>query len=112
MKEIKVGLATCGLAAGGEAVYKEIEKEIDEYRLDVTLKETGCMGMCYGEVLVEVTDDSGDYLYSRVTPEKAKRIIKDHVMENHPVGEWIIKGNGAGKVSESSLISQPAPSLK
>ena len=97
MKEIKVGLATCGLAAGGEAVYKEIEKEINEYRLDVTLKETGCMGMCYGEVLVEVTDDSGDYLYSRVTPEKAKRIIKDHVMENHPVGEWIIKGNGAGK---------------
>lgn len=97
MKEIKVGLATCGLAAGGEAVYKEIEKEIKENHLEVTLKETGCMGMCYGEVLVEVIDDSGDYLYSRVTPEKAKRIIKDHVMENHPVGEWIIKGNGAGK---------------
>jgi NADH-quinone oxidoreductase subunit F len=97
MKEIKVGLATCGIAAGGEAVYKEIEREINENHLDVTLKETGCMGMCYEEVLVEVADDSGDYLYSRVTPEKAKRIIKDHVMENHPVEEWIVKGNGAGK---------------
>ena len=95
MTEIKVGLATCGIASGGEAVFEEIKKEIEENDLDVKLKETGCMGMCYEEVLVEVTDDHDRYLYSRVTPGKAKRIIKEHIIEEKPVEEWIIKGNGA-----------------
>ena len=54
MKEIRVGLGTCGYSAGGEAVYRALEKEIKEKNLDVKLKETGCMGMCYEEVLVEV----------------------------------------------------------
>jgi NADH-quinone oxidoreductase subunit F len=96
MKEIKVGLATCGIAAGGEAVYEEIKKEIDENKLDVCLKETGCMGMCYQEVLVEVADNGSGYLYGKVTPDKVKRIIKEHVIENRPVREWIIRGNGSG----------------
>jgi NADH-quinone oxidoreductase subunit F len=95
MKEIKVGLATCGIAAGGESVFQEIKNEIAENNLDVQLKETGCMGMCYDEVLVEVTDGTGSYLYSQVTPEKAKRIIKDHLMDEKPVTEWIVKGEGA-----------------
>jgi NADH-quinone oxidoreductase subunit F len=96
MKEIKVGLATCGIAAGGVAVYEEIKKEIDGNKLDVRLKETGCMGMCYQEVLVEVADNGSGYLYAKVTPEKVKRIIKEHVIENRPVNEWIISGNGSG----------------
>jgi len=96
MKEIKVGLATCGIAAGGEAVYEEIKKEIHENQLNITLKETGCMGMCYEEVLVEVGDEKGNYLYAKVTPDKVKRIVKEHIIENQPVEEWVIKGNGAG----------------
>ncbi len=95
MTEIKVGLATCGIASGGEAVFEEIKKEIEENGLDVNLKETGCMGMCYEEVLVEVIDDHDHYLYSRVTPDKAKRILKEHLIEHKPIKEWIIKGNGA-----------------
>ena len=54
------------------------------------------MGMCYEEVLVEVADDNGSYLYSRVTPDKAKRIVREHVVAGQPVEEWVIKGNGAG----------------
>jgi len=95
MKEIKIGLATCGIAAGGESVFQEFKNEIAENNLDVQLKETGCMGMCYDEVLVEVTDGTGSYLYSQVTPDKAKRIIKDHLMDEKPVTEWIVKGEGA-----------------
>jgi NADH-quinone oxidoreductase subunit F len=95
MKEIKVGLATCGIAAGGESVYETIEKEIKENNLPVTLKKTGCMGMCYEEVLVEVANNGSSYLYSQVTPDKARRIVQEHVMADKPVEEWIIKGNGA-----------------
>ena len=96
MSEIKVGLATCGIAAGGESVFAEFEKEIKANNLDICLKETGCMGMCYEEVLVEVTDKNDSYLYAKVTPDKVNRIVKEHVIENQPVEEWIVKGNGKG----------------
>lgn len=93
MKEIKIGLATCGLAAGGEAVYKEFKNYLALKNAAVSLRETGCMGMCYDEVLVEVVDDKGSHLYSRVTAEKARRIVDEHVLDNRPVNEWIIKNH-------------------
>ncbi len=97
MKEIKVGLATCGIAAGGMLVYDELKKEIKNNNIEVELKKTGCMGMCYREVLVEVKDDSDSYLYANVTPDKVKRIITEHIINNKPVKEWIIKSKSINK---------------
>ncbi|MCP5104261.1 MAG: NADH-quinone oxidoreductase subunit F, partial [bacterium] len=97
MKEIKVGLATCGMAAGGETIYEEIKKELKENNLDTSVNETGCLGMCYAEVLVELVDDTESHLYSKVTPDKVKRIITEHVVENKPVEEWIIRNNSIDK---------------
>lgn len=94
MMEIKVGLATCGIAAGGEAVFAEFKKEISQEQLNVRIKETGCIGMCYDEVLVEVTDSTGSYFYAKITPEKARRIVREHIMDCKPITEWIIKGHG------------------
>lgn len=91
MKEIKVGVATCGIAAGGMLVYDELKKEIKNNNIDVELKKTGCMGMCYKEVLVEVIGDSDSYLYANITTDKVKRIITEHIINNKPVKEWIIK---------------------
>lgn len=97
MKEIKVGLATCGIAAGGETVYEEFKKELEENNLDIPVRETGCMGMCYAEVLVELVDENESHLYSKITPDKVKRIITEHVKENKPVEEWIIRNNSIDK---------------
>ncbi len=97
MKEIKVGLATCGIAAGGETVYEEFKKELKENNLDIPVNETGCMGMCYAEVLVELVDQNESHLYTKVTPDKVKRIITEHLMENKPVEEWIIRNNSIDK---------------
>lgn len=91
MKEIRVGLGTCGVSAGGEAVYREIKQRIAEKNLDIILKETGCMGMCYEEVLVEVLDDAGSHLYSKVTEDRVEKIINEHIIENKPVQEWIVR---------------------
>ncbi|MBN1234269.1 MAG: NADH-quinone oxidoreductase subunit NuoF [Candidatus Coatesbacteria bacterium] len=92
MKKIKVGLGTCGISAGGMKVYEELEKEIGEKNLKVDLCETGCMGMCYKEVLVEVIDEDGtSSLYGEVTSDKIKGIINNHIMKNQPVEEWIVK---------------------
>jgi len=102
MKEIKVGLATCGIAAGGETVYEEFKKEIKENNLDIPVNETGCMGMCYAEVLVELVDENESHLYSKITPDKVKRIITEHVMENNPVEDWIIRNNTIDKEQDFS----------
>ena len=95
MTEIKVGLATCGISAGGELVFDELEKEIKKHDLQIELKKTGCLGMCYEEVLVEVVQNGSNWLYAQVTPDKAKKIIENHILENHPVDEWILADNGS-----------------
>jgi NADH-quinone oxidoreductase subunit F len=97
MKEIKVGLATCGIAAGGMLVYDELKKEIKNNNIEVELKKTGCMGMCYREVLIEVKDDSDSYLYANVTPDKVKQIVYEHIINKKPVKEWIIKSKDINK---------------
>lgn len=98
MKTIKVGLGTCGVSAGGDLVFNKLKEEIASKNLDVKLKETGCMGMCYEEVLVEIEHDGNSYLYSKVTVEKVGRIVNEHLINNKPVSEWIIKSNEINKV--------------
>lgn len=90
--EIKVGLGTCGISAGGSAVYEELEKELKNNQLvDVVLKETGCMGMCYEEVLVEVINNGDKTLYAKVTKDRVSRIVSEHVINQQPVKEWIVE---------------------
>jgi len=88
---IKVGLAACGIAAGGRKVYDALSTQLQDKGVNVSLKQTGCMGMCYNEVLVEVSSpQNGRTFYGRVTPEKVERIINEHLIGGKPVTEWII----------------------
>ncbi len=89
MKEIKVGLGTCGISAGGKMVYKKFKNKLSQNNLDIEVKQTGCMGMCYNEVLVEIIDDEESYLYSKVSPDNVEKIVNEHIIGNHPVDEWI-----------------------
>ncbi len=88
---IKVGLASCGIAAGGRKVYDAFSTQFGDRGLDVKLKQTGCMGMCYNEVLVEVSSPEKERIfYGKVTPEKVERIINEHIIGGKPVTEWVI----------------------
>jgi len=89
MKEIKVGLGTCGISAGARMVYNEFKDKLSQNNLDIEVKQTGCMGMCYNEVLVEVVDNEDSYLYSKVSPDNVEKIVNEHIIGNHPVNEWI-----------------------
>lgn len=91
MKKIKVGLGTCGLSAGGELIYNKFKEEIKEKNIDAELCETGCMGMCYEEALVEIEDENESYLYSKVSVDKVGRIVNEHLIKNQPVKNWIIR---------------------
>ena len=100
MKRIKVGLGTCGISAGGQLVYDKLKEEIETRNLPVELTETGCMGMCYEEVLVEVEDENANHLYSKVTVSRLGKIIEDHIINGKPVAEWIVKNDEINKEEE------------
>jgi len=88
---IKVGLASCGIAAGGRKVYDKFSARLPEAGRSVELKQTGCMGMCYNEVLVEIVSPRNERtFYGKVTPDRVDRIITEHIVQNRPVAEWVI----------------------
>ena len=87
---IKVGVASCGIAAGGSRVLAAFAAQINSRGLQATVKPTGCIGMCYQEALAEVIRDNRAVMYGKVTPERVGRIIEEHVMGGHPVEEWVL----------------------
>ncbi len=96
MKTIKVGLGTCGVSAGGDKVYAALKEEVAKENIGVHLVETGCMGNCYQEVLLEIIDDDGQSrMYGNVTPERVRRILAEQVVQGRPIPEWIVKGRDA-----------------
>ena len=89
---VKVGLASCGIAAGGQKVYDALKAQLNDHGLkNVELRRTGCMGMCYSEVLVEVFPPQGRRVFYRnVTPKQVQRIVEEHLIGGKPVTEWVI----------------------
>ena len=88
---IRGGLASCGIAAGGLRIYDALKTKLQEKDLAIEVKRTGCMGMCYNEVLVEVSSpEHGRVFYGNVTPNKLDRIIEEHIIGGQPVTEWIV----------------------
>ncbi|MEW6193712.1 MAG: NADH-quinone oxidoreductase subunit NuoF [Bacteroidota bacterium] len=105
MKKIKVGLGTCGISAGGELIFNKFKEELRSKNIDAELSETGCMGMCYEEALVEIEDEKNSCLYSKVTVDKVGKIVNEHLINGNPVSEWVIKSNESCK-EESFFINQ------
>jgi (2Fe-2S) ferredoxin len=75
--KIMVGMATCGISAGAEKVYRALEKKIAETKLDVVLEKTGCIGFCQVEPLVDVVYPKRVRVsYQGMTPEKAEKLVE------------------------------------
>ena len=105
---VKVGLASCGIAAGAQEVFDYLAKQISERGLRVSLKKTGCLGMCFKEVLVEVVPQGKDerIIYGEVTPKRVERILKEHLERGRPIKEWIVLGDGIHTPFESFFSKQ------
>jgi len=89
--KILVGLGTCGIAAGAEKTYQALRARQAADGLPVTVEKTGCIGMCYREPLVEIRDDDGArFQYGNVTPEKADRILDEHIGKGQAIDAWLV----------------------
>jgi NADH-quinone oxidoreductase subunit F len=85
--KIAVGMATCGLAAGADAVDEALRAEAAARGLDLRLVATGCLGYCQQEPLVDVRmPGRGRFLYARVTPESARDLVADLAAGRVPRG--------------------------
>lgn len=89
---IVVGMATCGIAAGARPVLSALVEEVNKRGLsNVSVAQTGCIGMCRLEPIVEVTVPGKDKVtYVKMTEEKAKKIVADHVVNGNVVTEYTI----------------------
>ncbi len=89
---IVVGMATCGIAAGARPVLSALVEEVGKRALsNVTVAQTGCIGMCRLEPLVEVIAPGKDKVtYVNMTEEKARKIIAEHIVNGNIVTEYTI----------------------
>lgn len=89
---IVVGMATCGIAAGARPVLNALVDEVAKRNLKgVTVTQTGCIGMCQFEPIVEVIESGKEKVtYVKMTADKAVKVINDHIVNGNPVAEYTI----------------------
>ena len=89
---IVIGMATCGIAAGARPVLNEFLQEINKRGLSgVTVTQTGCIGMCRLEPIVEIYKPGEEKVtYVKMTPDKVAKVVTEHIVNGRPVMEYTI----------------------
>ncbi len=88
---IVVGMATCGIAAGARPVLNTMFEEVNNSGLSdkVTVSQTGCIGLCQYEPIVEVFESGKDKVtYVKMDADKAKRVVEEHIKGGKVVTEY------------------------
>lgn len=82
MVQIKVAMATCGIAAGAKEVMSYFIEALDRERVDALVTQTGCMGYCYAEPTVEITVPGKEpIVFGRVNKTKVDEIITSYIKQ-------------------------------
>ncbi len=89
---VVVGMATCGIAAGARPVLKALTEEIAKRNIkNVALTQTGCIGMCQYEPIVEVYVPGQEKVtYVEMTADKAVKVVLDHIVNGEVVKEYTV----------------------
>lgn len=89
---VVVGMATCGIASGARPVLTTLSNSVQEKKLNnVTVNQTGCIGLCQYEPIVEVIEPNKEKVtYINITPEKALEIVDLHLIGGKPVIKYTI----------------------
>ena len=89
---VVVGMATCGIAAGARPVLEAFLQEIDKRELkNVTVTQTGCIGVCRLEPIVEVYVPGEEKVtYVKMTPDKVPTVVSEHLVNGRVVSDYTI----------------------
>ena len=90
---VVVGMATCGIASGARPVLNELSKMVQDKGLSdkVTVTQTGCIGLCQYEPIVEVLQPGKEKVtYIKMTPEKADEVVEQHLIRGIALGKYTL----------------------
>ena len=92
LREVRIGLATCGIAAGAQRLADRLESLQAAGRIDLPIKKVGCVGMCYNEPIVDLVDESGEVTtYGHVAELDIDRIVEQHVLGGEVVEDLRVR---------------------
>jgi NADP-reducing hydrogenase subunit HndB len=85
-------MATCGIASGARPVLNKLAEEVQNKKLaNVTVTQTGCIGLCQYEPIVEVYEPGKEKVtYVKMTPEKAEEIVEQHLIRGTVLGKYTL----------------------
>ncbi len=91
--KITVGMGSCGIAAGARPVYNKLKELVQKENMNIEVNETGCIGMCYKEPLVEIENiETGEkVLYGTINEKKAEKLFIEHIQNNKKLDKYIVK---------------------
>lgn len=89
---VLVGMATCGIAAGARPILNKFVDEIAKRNIhNVKVTQTGCIGICQYEPVVEVFEDGKEKVtYVKMDADKAKRVVEEHIKGGKIVTDYVI----------------------
>lgn len=89
---ITVHMGTCGIAAGARDVLVSLTRCLDQEGVtNVTVRQSGCIGLCDREPMFTITDKAGkEYRYGKLNEERIRTIVGKHVISGSPVMEYLI----------------------
>ncbi len=93
-KRVIVGMATCGIAAGARPVLSAFVEQVEAAGLAgaITVTQTGCIGLCQYEPIVEVVEAGKDKVtYVKMTADKVARVVEEHLKGGNPVADFMMK---------------------
>jgi len=112
--KISVGMATCGLSTGAGKVYEAIQKEVEKGKLPIRLSQTGCIGFCQREPVVDILEPGKPRIfYQGVTPERSaelvhqwldNKVVEDLLLCKMEREDWIVDG----KAKDYSILKTPS----
>ena len=90
---VVVGMATCGIASGARPVLTTLANAVQEKGLTdkVAVTQTGCIGLCQYEPIVEVMEPGKDKVtYIKMNPDKALEVVERHLIGGHVVEDYTL----------------------
>lgn len=91
--QVKVAMATCGIASGAKSVMEFMIDELEKRSIDAVVTQTGCMGYCYAEPTIEVKlPNQEPVVFGYVDNQKADEIIEKYI-KNGELVDGIIPMN-------------------
>jgi len=88
--KIRIGMGSCGIAAGSLAVREALQNTLTNLGSELSVEETGCIGMCYLEPLLDVITDEETFTYGQVTPAMVAEILKAHLEAGTSLPQYLV----------------------